>query len=176
MLRILPGVILSIALLSAHAASQQTSPQHSSNSGAAPTFYKDVLPILQQHCQACHRAGEIAPFPLVTYQQARPWADQIKDAVRAKRMPPWFADPCCGRFSDDPSLTPQEIATVSSWADSNTPAGDPKDAPPSPHWAYGWNITEPDLVMKMPKPVAIPAHGDVEYTYEIVRTGFATDR
>jgi hypothetical protein len=171
MLRILAGLILSIALRSGQAASQQTL-----SSGAAPTFYKDVLPILQQHCQACHRAGEIAPFPLVTYQQARSWADQIKDAVRAKGMPPWFADPCCGKFSDDPSLTPQEIATISSWADSNAPAGDPQDAPPSPHWAYGWNIAEPDVVVKMPKPVAIPAHGDVEYTYEIVPTGFTTDR
>jgi hypothetical protein len=167
----LASLILSIALPSGQAASQQTS-----SSGAAPTFYKDILPILQQHCQACHRAGEIAPFPLVTYRQTLSWSDQIKDAVRAKRMPPWFADPCCGKFSDDPSLTPQEIAIISSWADSNTHAGDPKNAPPPAHWAYGWNIAEPDLVLKMPKPVAIPAHGDMEYTYEIVPTGFATDR
>ncbi len=175
-LRILAGLILSLGFLSTHAASQQTSSQQSLNSSAAPTFYKDVLPILQGHCQECHRAGEIAPFPLVTYQQAGSWADQIKDEVRAKRMPPWFADPCCGKFSDDSSLSPQEIATISSWADTHAPEGDPKDAPPPPHWAYGWNIDEPDVVLKMPKPVAIPAHGDVEYTYEIVPTGFATDR
>jgi hypothetical protein len=159
-----------VASLSTHTASPQTSDRN------APTFYKDVLPILQQHCQACHRAGEIAPFPLVTYRQTRSWSDQIRHAVRAKRMPPWFADACCGKFSNDPSLTSQEIAAISSWADSNTPAGDVKDAPTAPHWAYGWNIAEPDVVLKMPKPVAIPAHGDVEYTYEIVPTGFAADR
>jgi hypothetical protein len=154
---------------------QSATPQTPKKS-APPTFYKDVLPILQQHCQACHRPGEIAPFPLVTYQQARSWTDQIKDAVRAKQMPPWFADPCCGEFSDDPSLTRQEIMTISSWADLNAPAGDPRQAPPSPHWADGWNIAEPDRVLKMPRPVAIPAHGDVEYTYEIVPTGFRGDR
>ena len=147
-----------------------------SDKSPSPTFYKDVLPILQQHCQSCHRAGEIAPFPLVTYQQAYSWVEQIKDAVREKKMPPWFADPCCGKFADDPSLTPQQIATISSWADAKAPAGDVRDAPPSPHWVTGWNISTPDVVVKMPLPVAIPAHGDVEYTYEIVPTGFEQDR
>jgi hypothetical protein len=142
----------------------------------APTFYKDILPILQQHCQVCHRPGEIAPLPFLTYDQTSSWADQINDAVRAKKMPPWFADPCCGHFSNDISLTPEEISTISSWTDAKAPAGDPDDAPPTPHWAKGWNIAQPDLILKMPKPVAIPAGGDVEYTYEIVSTNFAEDR
>ena len=85
---------------------------------APPTFYRDVLPILQQHCQRCHRPGEIAPMPLVTYAQTKSWARLIRDDVRSKRMPPWFADPCCGHFSDDPSLRDQEIATLSAWADA----------------------------------------------------------
>ncbi len=143
---------------------------------AAPTFYKDVLPILQQHCQVCHRPGEIAPLPLVTYEQTSSWADQVRDAVRAKRMPPWFADPCCGHFSNDISLTQEEIATISSWVDAKSPAGDPRDAPPAPHWVKGWNIPQPDLVLNMPKAVVIPANGDVEYTYEIVPTKFAKDQ
>ena len=141
-----------------------------------PTFFRDVLPILQQHCQRCHRPGEIAPFPLVTYDQARKRAIDIRDAVREKKMPPWFADPRFGRFSNDPSLTPQEIATLVSWVDTKTPAGDPHDAPPPPHWTDNWNIPPPDLVLSMPKPVALPARGDVEYTYEIIPTGFAEDR
>ncbi len=143
---------------------------------AAPTFYKDVLPILQQHCQVCHRPGEIAPLPLVTYEQTSTWADQIRDAVRAKRMPPWFADPCCGKFSNDISLTAEEISTISSWVDAKAPAGDPSNAPAAPHWAAGWNIPQPDLVLEMPKPFAIPATGDVEYTYEIVPTNFIEDK
>ena len=164
-------ILLIMSLASDPSASPQTS-----DHGAPPTFYKDVLPILQQHCESCHRSKEIAPFSLVTYQQARSRAQQIKEAALLKTMPPWFADPCCGHFSDDPSLTPQQIATISSWADSKTSAGDPRDGRAPPHWAYGWNVATPDVVLKMPKSVAIPAHGDMEYTYEIVPTGFATDR
>src|SRR5579863_10356348 len=81
----------------------------------APTFYRDVLPILQQHCQSCHRPGEIAPMPLLTYGQARAWAGPIRGAICNKTMPPWFADPHYGRFSNDPSLTEEEIQTISNW-------------------------------------------------------------
>jgi len=137
-----------------------------------PTFYRDALPILQDHCQVCHRGGEIGPMPLVTYEQARPVARAIASAASQRKMPPWFADPNVGHFANDPSLTPQEIATLISWADSNAPAGDPHDAPPPRQWAQGWMIPKPDAVVQMPKAVAIPAHGDVEYTYEIVHTGF----
>ena len=137
-----------------------------------PTFYRDVLPILQQHCQSCHRPGEIAPMPLVTYPETHPWAKQIRDTTRSKSMPPWFADPCCGHFADDPSLTAAEIATLSAWADAHAPAGNPHDAPPSPYWTQSWNISRPDAVLSMPKAVTIPAHGDVEYSYEIVPTNF----
>src|SRR5579859_699495 len=66
-----------------------------------PTFYKDVLPILQDHCQNCHRPGEVAPMPLVTYEQTRPWADAISHSVQMKMMPPWFADPRFGHFAND---------------------------------------------------------------------------
>ena len=141
-----------------------------------PTFYRDVLPILQQHCQSCHRPGEIAPMPFLTYDQTRPFAGAIAISASDKKMPPWFADPSVGTFSNDPSLTPQEIQILTSWANSSAPAGNPSDAPPPRHWAESWNIPQPDLVVKMPKPVAIPARGDVEYTYEIVPTGFAQDR
>jgi hypothetical protein len=141
-----------------------------------PTFYKDVLPILQEHCQSCHRLGEVAPMPLVTYEQTRPWAGAIAHASEMKMMPPWFADPRYGHFSNDSSLTEQQIAMISAWAHAGAPAGDPHDAPPPKQWAEGWNIPEPDLIVKMPKPVQIPAEGEVEYTYEIVPTHFAEDR
>ena len=137
-----------------------------------PTFYRDVLPILQQHCQSCHRAGEIAPMPLVTYDDTRPLATLIADDARARKMPPWFADPRVGHFSNDPSLSAQEIHTVAAWAAAGAPAGNPADAPPPPRWIEGWNIPQPDLVVQMTQPVAIPALCDIEYTYEIVPTGF----
>ena len=135
------------------------------------TFYHDVLPILQQHCQTCHRPGQIAPFPLVTYQQTRPWAAAMRAAVESRKMPPWFADPCCGHFSNDPSLTPEQISTIVRWAENGAP-GNPQDVPPPPHFAEGWNIAKPELILKMPIPVKLPATGDVEYTYEIVPTNF----
>ena len=141
-----------------------------------PTFYRDVLPILQQRCQSCHRPGEIAPMPFVTYAQTRPFAQIIRAAVASKKMPPWFADPCCGHFADDPSLTPQQIATISAWAQGGAPPGNPRQAPPPPHWVKGCNISRPDAVLRMPHPVSIPARGAVEYTYEIVPTGFTHDQ
>jgi len=88
-------------------------------------------------------------------------------------MPPWFADPHFGKFSNDPSLGPAEIEILSRWADEGAPEGDPNEAPPPPHWTDGWNISPPDNIIAMPKAVGIPATGDIEYTYEIVPTNFA---
>jgi mono/diheme cytochrome c family protein len=150
-------------------------PAAQNETASAPTFYHDVLPLLQQHCQSCHRAGEIAPMSLVSYDEVRPRARLIASAVSERKMPPWFADPRFGHFSNDPTLTPQEIATLMAWANSNAPAGDPRDAPPPRHWAKGWNIPEPDRIVTMAKPVALPANGDVDYTYEIVPTKFTHD-
>lgn len=162
------AVVAGLTILLAAASQGKKSPP--------PTFYKDVLPILQTHCQSCHRPGEIAPMPLVTYEQTRLWAPQIADAVEMKMMPPWFADPRYGHFANDPSLTGQQIATTSTWAAAGAPAGDAHDSPAPPKWTDGWNIPDPGLVVKMPVPVEIPAHGEVEYTYEIVPTHFAENR
>src|ERR1044071_6330566 len=77
----------------------------------SPTFYKDVLPILQKNCQSCHRPGEVAPMSLITYEQARPWAKGIKTAIASKKMPPWFADPAYGHFANDRRLAAKDIDT-----------------------------------------------------------------
>ena len=115
-------------------------------------------------------------MPLVTYDQTKLFARQIADNARSRRMPPWFADPCCGHFADDPSLSDKQIATLVSWFEAKYPAGDANHAPSAPHWIEGWNISQPDITLKMPKPVSIPADGDIEYTYEIVPTNFAEDK
>jgi hypothetical protein len=140
--------------------------------GSVPTFYRDVLPILEQHCQSCHRAGEIAPFPLMTYDEARSKAARMAQMTGERKMPPWFADPRFGHFSNDPSLTLRQIDTISAWARAGAPAGDPSQAPAPRKWAEGWLIPQPGLIVEMPKAVALPARGDIEYTYEIVPTGF----
>ena len=143
---------------------------------APPTFYKDVLPILQSHCQPCHRQGEMAPMPLETYEQVRPLASTIHQATQNRTMPPWFADPCCGRFSNDPSLTSAEIATIADWASAGTPEGSLRDAPPPIHWTKDWNMDAPDVVLQMPRAKPIPATGDVPYQYIILPTHFKEDR
>jgi hypothetical protein len=140
------------------------------------TFYRDVLPILLQRCQICHRAEGIAPMRFETYEQTRPYAAAIAAATQNKSMPPWFADPHIGHFSNDPSLSAGQIATIAAWAIAGAPAGDAHDAPTPVQWAESWTIPQPDLVLKMPKAVPLPAGGDVEYTYEIVPTGFKEDR
>jgi mono/diheme cytochrome c family protein len=149
---------------------------HGSSASETPTYYKDVLPILQDHCQSCHRPGAMAPMPLMTYEQVQPWIDTIGVMVQTKKMPPWFADPKIGHFSNDPSLTPAQIQTIADWVRDRGPMGNPQDAPMPRRWTKGWSIAEPDLIVRMPKPVAIHAHGDMEYTYEIVPTHFKEDR
>lgn len=139
------------------------------------TFYRDVLPILQDHCQACHRAHGIAPMAFETYQQTRAYAAAIHLATQNRTMPPWFAVPGIGKFSNDPSLTDAQIAILAAWADSGTPAGETKHAPPR-KWADRWTIPDPDLVLPMTEGAEIPADGQVDYTYEIVPTNFKEGR
>ncbi len=143
---------------------------------ADPTFHKDILPILQKSCQSCHRPGEIGPMPLLTYEQARPWAKAIKQAVVTRRMPPWHSDRTVGTFHNDPSLPQATIDTIAAWADAGAPAGNPADAPAPRTFTPGWNIGTPDLIVEMPKPYTVPASGTIEYTYVIVPTGFKEDR
>ncbi|OYW08518.1 MAG: hypothetical protein B7X34_08525 [Acidobacteriia bacterium 12-62-4] len=143
---------------------------------AAVTFHKDVLPILQTKCQGCHRPGEAAPMAFLTYQQTRPFAKAIREAVATKRMPPWFADPHVGKFTNDWSLSPAEIQTLSAWAESGAPEGNAKDAKPNPTFATGWRIPEPDLVIQLPEPYQVPASGTIDYVYTIVPTGLTEDR
>lgn len=142
-----------------------------------PTFYRDVLPILQAHCQQCHRPGEVAPMPLLSYNQVRPWAKAIRAAVLTRQMPPWFADPCCGKFANDPSLSPSQRDTIARWVQAGAPEGDAKQAPPPRLWIDGWNLpAPPDAVLAMARPFPVPAKEAVDYQYSIVPTGFTQDR
>lgn len=112
---------------------------------------------------------------LLTYEQSRPWAKAIRQAVIARKMPPWFADPRYGHFANDRSLSQSEIDTLAAWVDHGAPPGDPKAAPPPRHWPEGWNIGTPDTIIGMPLAFPIPAKGAVEYQYIILPTHFARD-
>jgi hypothetical protein len=142
--------------------------------GDAPTFYKDVLPILQANCQSCHRPGEVAPMSLLTYDASRPWAKAIKTAVMKRQMPPWFAEPGYAHFENERRLSDQAITTIAAWVDAGAPAGDASDAPAPRVFENGWNI-KPDVVVEMPKPFEIPARGTVNYKYVLVKTDFKED-
>jgi len=122
------------------------------------TFTHDVAPIFYSKCVACHRTGEVAPMPLLTYEDARPWARAIKQKVVLRQMPPWFADPKYGSFANDPTLTAKEIETISNWVDGGAVKGDVKDLPKLPQFTEGWQLGEPDMIVELPE-VQIPATG-----------------
>jgi hypothetical protein len=134
------------------------------------TYHKDVLPILQKNCQSCHRPGEAAPVSFLTYKETRPWAKAIRESVRLKRMPPWFADAHVGKFSNDRSLAQKDIDTLVAWADTGAVEGNPKDAPAALTFLTGWNIGKPDMEFEMPKEYRVPAKGTIDYTYYVIPT------
>ena len=144
------------------------------NTTTSVTFNKDVLPILQKNCQSCHRPGEIAPMSLIDYKDARPWAKAIKAAVVSQKMPPWFADPKYGHFSNDRRLSEAQINTLVAWADNGAPEGDTKDAPAPLTFQNGWNI-KPDMVIEMPKDFQLQAKGTIDYQFILVKGNFTED-
>ena len=131
----------------------------------AATYTKDVAPIFQAKCEACHRTDSMAPMSLTNYQEARPWARSIKARVAARQMPPWHIDKNVGiqEFKNDRSLTDAEIDTITRWVDAGAPMGDPKDMPPPIRWPTEavWNFAKlfgpPDLIVKSPS-FTMPAH------------------
>jgi hypothetical protein len=129
--------------------------------GDIPTFTRDIAPLLQAHCQECHRPGQIGPFPLVTYEDARPHGFDLATVTLDRRMPPWLASPDFGDvpFRHDRSLTEEQVETFQAWADAGMPEGDPEDLPPAPEFSEGWVLGEPDVIIEMPEPFEIPAGG-----------------
>ena len=130
----------------------------------AVTFNKDIAPLVFENCSGCHRPGEVAPFSLLNYRDVSKRAGQIKEAVASKAMPPWKAEPgASGHFADERRLTDAQIATLSRWVDAGTPEGDAADLPPTPKFAAGWRLGEPDAVVKMAEAYPVPAEGPDEY-------------
>src|SRR5215213_3611924 len=122
-----------------------------------PTFTRDVAPIFQEKCEACHRPDSIAPMSLVTFAETRPWAKAIKARVADHTMPPWAIDHTVGVqvFKNDRSLDDKQIETIVKWVDAGAPQGNPKDMPAPKAWPtdQGWNFAaqfgqkEPDLII-----------------------------
>src|SRR5688572_21873819 len=125
------------------------------------TFSKDVAPLVYEHCVYCHRPGEVAPFSLVNYATARPWARAIKEQVLTRRMPPWYLDPRYGSFQNVKELTTKDLATLAAWVDGGAKEGNPRDLPAPPRFGSGWQMGVPDLVVKMKDAFKIPARGEI---------------
>ena len=145
------------------------------------TFTKDILPILQENCQDCHRpagknmSGMIAPMSLMTYQEVRPWAKAIARVSTSREMPPWDAAPQHhGEFSNENTLTEAQIATIVAWVEQRAPRGNPTDAPEPKVFPEGWSMGEPDIVMSFPEPFFV--EDDVQDLYHNVTFTIPEDK
>jgi hypothetical protein len=139
---------------------------------AEVTYSHDVAPILYRKCAACHHPNDIAPMSLVDYKSARPWAKAIREAVRLKRMPPWFADPAIGHYSNDPSLSESERQIITDWVDQGAKEGDPGGLPQTPSYIDGWRIGRPDVVFDIGQDHVLKGTSVDEYIYFTVPTNF----
>jgi mono/diheme cytochrome c family protein len=141
----------------------------------APTFNKNIAPILYANCTSCHRPGEIGPMSLLTYKDARPWAKAIGTRVSNGTMPPWHADPAYGAFKNERRLSDAQKNVIAQWVSAGAPEGKPEDLPTAPTYKEGWNM-EPDAILSMTEDYPIPATGAVPYQYLEVPANFKEDR
>jgi len=130
---------------------------------AAPTFNKDIAPILYENCATCHRPGEVAPFSLLTYQDAAKRAGLIAAVTKKRYMPPWKPEPGYGDFDHVRRLTDDQIAQLQDWAATGAPEGDPADKPVVPTFPTGWQAGDPDQVLKFAEPYAVRADGPDQF-------------
>lgn len=143
--------------------------------GGTVTFYRDVLPILQQSCQECHRPGEVGPFALMNYRQAVNWAADIKEFTENRKMPPW--KPSEGLpFHNERKLTNEAIATLGAWVENGMPEGDPKEAPPPRTFSNGWRLGQPDLVLSPSEDFQLGAAGSDVFRCFVLPTSLPEDR
>jgi hypothetical protein len=142
---------------------------------AAPTFSKDVAPILYQRCVQCHRPNDIAPMSLLDYKSARPWAKSIRESVVTRKMPPWFADPHFGSFANDARLSTREIETIQAWVDGGAIEGNPRDLPAAPVFVEGWKQGRPDIVIDIGEDFVVKPGADA-YEHFVVPTNFTEGR
>jgi Copper type II ascorbate-dependent monooxygenase, C-terminal domain len=143
---------------------------------STPTYSRDILPILQNSCQDCHRRNHVGPFALETYEQARKRAFDIATVAGDRSMPPW--KPVAGfgpRLKHDPSLSKNEVATLAAWSDAGAPRGEEKDRPLPRSFIDGWRLGTPDLVLEMAEDFHVPAAGPDLYRCFVIPTNLRRD-
>lgn len=127
------------------------------------TFNHDIAPIVYQYCAACHRPGEAGPFPLLTYQDVKKHGHQIMAVTQTRFMPPWLPAPGQLKFADELRLSDEQIARIRAWVDQGMLEGKPYDLPPKPKFVEGWQLGQPDLILKAAKPYMLHASGGDTY-------------
>ena len=127
------------------------------------TYNRDIAPIVYQYCSSCHRPGEAGPFPLLTYQDVKRQAHQIAAVTQTRFMPPWLPEPQELKFADERRLSEEQIATIRKWVDQGMLEGKPSDLPPKPKFVEGWQLGQPDLILKAEKPYILQASGTDQY-------------
>ena len=142
----------------------------------APTFSKDVAPIVFENCAACHHPGEVAPFPLLSYADVKKKLKTVSRVVNNRVMPPWKADEGAEKFCDARHLSDAQIATIQKWVAGGAPEGNPADIPPVPKFQEGWQLGEPDVVFQPSEDFKLPAEGRDIYQCFVIPTICATDR
>lgn len=139
------------------------------------TYHRDVAPILQNHCQQCHRPGEVGPFALMNYKQAVNWGDDIKSYTQSRLMPPW--KPFEGAaFHNERRLPQKDIDTLAAWVDGGTPEGNPKDAPPPRKFPEGWQLGTPDLILNIDEDFTLGPTGRDLFRCFVLPTNLTEDR
>jgi peroxiredoxin len=144
-------------------------------SGSSVTYHRNVLPILQKHCQECHRPGQVGPFSLLTYRQAVTWADDIVAFTSSRSMPPWKPIEG-GPFHSERRMSDAEISLLKRWVESGAPEGNPKDAPPPRQFTDGWKLGQPDLVLTVSEDFQLGASGPDVYRYFVLPTDLPEDK
>ncbi len=142
----------------------------SSHAAQTPTFHEDVAPLVHASCSSCHHPGEAAPFSLLTYEDVRRRARQIRIVTRDRTMPPWLPESGHVPFRDDRSLSEEEIELLTAWIDADCPEGDPAQAAPLPEYPDGWTLGTPDVVVTMEEPYVVPAEGRDIYRNIVLRS------
>jgi thiol-disulfide isomerase/thioredoxin len=141
------------------------------------TYSNQIARILNERCVECHRQGQIAPFPLTSYEETVGWADMIQEVVSERRMPPWHADPSIGHFINDVRLSDEQLALIEKWVKNGAPEGNLKDLPEQRTFTEGWRIPQPDSVIYMAdEPYQVPAEGTVEYQRFVIDPGWNEDK
>ena len=139
------------------------------------TYTEQISRLMQQHCVCCHRAGQVAPFALTSYEETSSWAETMLEVLDDGRMPPWHANPAYGHFANDARMSDADKQTFRQWVQNGMPQGDASKLPPPLEFTAGWQIAEPNKIYKMPKPFTVPPSGTVAYNYIVIDPGLKED-